>query len=102
MPDETAPKGYWVAHVDVRDIERYQAYINAARPVLAEYDAKFLIRGGEREVREGAFRARTVVLEFKDFETAKACYDSVAYQDAKAFRDLVSTGDMHIIEGYAG
>ena len=45
-------------------------------------------------------RARTVVIEFKDFATAKACYDSVAYQQAKALRDPVSTGDMEIIEGY--
>ncbi|WP_291728480.1 DUF1330 domain-containing protein [Leisingera sp. F5] len=94
------PKGYWVAHVDVQDMERYQDYKTAAQPVLAEFGARFLIRGGEREVREGAFRSRTVVLEFKDFETAKACYDSMAYQDAKAFRDLVSAGDMQIIEGY--
>lgn len=53
-------------------------------------------------MREGQFRARTVVIEFKDFETAKACYDSMAYQDAKALRDPVSAGDMQIIEGYGG
>ena len=40
------------------------------------------------------------MIEFKDFETAKACYDSMAYQDAKALRDPVSAGDMQIIEGY--
>ncbi|NVK14938.1 MAG: DUF1330 domain-containing protein [Rhodobacteraceae bacterium] len=102
MPDETAPRGYWVAHVDIDDMERYKDYINANGPVFAEYGARFLVRGGHREVREGGFRARTVVIEFKDFETAKACYDSMAYQDAKALRDPVSAGDMQIIEGYGG
>ncbi len=94
------PKGYWVAHVDVNDAERYKDYISANGPVFAEYGARFLIRGGPKEVREGQMRARTVVIEFKDFATAKACYDSVAYQDAKALRDPVSAGDMEIIEGY--
>ncbi|AZV78787.1 DUF1330 domain-containing protein [Parasedimentitalea marina] len=96
------PKGYWVAHVDVDDMDRYQGYITANAAPFADFGARFLIRGGTKEVREGQTRARTVVIEFKDFATAKACYDSVAYQDAKALRDPVSTGDMEIIEGYGG
>lgn len=95
-------KGYWVAHVDVHDMERYKDYITANAAPFAEYGARFLIRGGTKEVREGQMRARTVVIEFADFATAKACYDSVSYQDAKALRDPVSTGDMEIIEGYDG
>lgn len=95
-------KGYWVAHVDVHDMERYKDYIAANGTAFTEHGAKFLVRGGRKEVREGAMRPRTVVIEFKDFATAKACYDSIAYQDAKALRDPVSTGDMEIIEGYAG
>ncbi|EEW57676.1 DUF1330 domain-containing protein [Tritonibacter mobilis] len=95
-------KGYWVAHVDIDDMERYKAYIDANAVPFREYGARFLVRGGTKEVREGQMRARTVVIEFEDFTTAKACYDSVAYQQAKALRDPVSTGDMEIIEGYDG
>lgn len=95
-------KGYWVAHVDVNDPERYKDYIAANATPFAEYGARFLVRGGDKEVREGQMRARTVVIEFRDFETAKACYDSVSYQDAKALRDPVSTGDMEIVQGYDG
>lgn len=95
-------KGYWVAHIDVHDLERYKDYVAANAAPFAEYGARFLIRGGSKEVREGQMRARTVVIEFADFETAKACYDSVSYQDAKSLRDPVSTGDMEIIEGYDG
>jgi len=94
------PKGYWVAPVDVDDLDRYKEYVAANAAPFAEYGARFLVRGGPKEVREGAMRARTVVIEFKDFTTAKSCYDSVSYQDAKALRDPVSTGDMEIIEGY--
>lgn len=95
-------KGYWVAHVDVHDMDRYKNYIAANGAAFSEFGATFLVRGGQKEVREGQMRSRTVVIEFKDFATAKACYDSIAYQDAKALRDPVSTGDMEIIEGYAG
>ncbi|MFP3382626.1 MULTISPECIES: DUF1330 domain-containing protein [Tritonibacter] len=95
-------KGYWVAHVDIDDMERYKEYVAANAIPFADYGARFLVRGGPKEVREGQMRSRTVVIEFKDFATAKACYDSVAYQDAKSLRDPVSTGDMEIIEGYNG
>ncbi len=95
-------KGYWIAHVDIDDMDRYKSYIAANAAPFAEYGARFLVRGGQKEIREGILRSRSVVIEFKDYETAKACYDSIAYQEAKAFRDPVSTGDMEIIEGYDG
>lgn len=95
-------KGYWVAHVDVDDMETYKTYIAANAAPFREYGARFLVRGGQRQVREGKARARTVVIEFDSYQTALDCYDSVAYQDAKALRDPVSTGDLVIIEGYDG
>ena len=95
-------KGYWVAHVDVDDIETYKGYIAANAAPFAEFGARFLVRGGTRTVCEGQARARTVVIEFDSYATALACYDSVTYQQAKALRDPVSTGDMVIIEGYDG
>lgn len=95
-------KGYWVAHVDIDDMDVYKNYIAANAAPFAEYGARFLVRGGPREVREGQARARTVVIEFDSYEKALACYDSVSYQDAKALRDPVSTGDLVIIEGFDG
>jgi uncharacterized protein (DUF1330 family) len=41
-----------------------------------------------------------VVIEFPSYAAALACYDSPAYQAAKALRDPVSTGDLVIVEGY--
>ncbi len=95
-------KGYWVAHVDVEDMETYKNYIAANAEPFSAYGARFLVRGGSREVREGAARARTVVIEFPSYEQALACYESEGYQKAKALRDPVSLGDLVIIEGYDG
>ncbi|MBC7153922.1 MAG: DUF1330 domain-containing protein [Rhodobacteraceae bacterium] len=95
-------KAYWVAHVDVEDAAVYQRYVAANAAPFAKYGARFLVRGGPREVVEGAARARTVVIEFPSLEQARACYASPEYQAAKALRDPVATGDLVIIEGYDG
>ena len=95
-------KGYWVAHVDVDDIETYKKYIAANAGPFAEYGARFLVRGGEHQIREGSVRQRTVVLEFDSYETAVACFESDTYQQAKAIRDPVAVSDMVIVQGYDG
>lgn len=93
-------KAYWVAHVDVRDPQAYEAYRAANAIPFAKYGARFLVRGGDQTQMEGSSKARTVVIEFKDYETALACYESAEYQAAKALRDPVSSGDLVIVQGY--
>ncbi|MDQ2089161.1 DUF1330 domain-containing protein [Marimonas arenosa] len=95
-------KGYWVARVDVDDLETYKQYIAANAAPFAEYGARFIVRGGQFECKEGSSRSRNVVIEFPSYEAALACYDSASYQAAKALRDPVSTGDLVIVEGYDG
>ncbi|WP_421704757.1 DUF1330 domain-containing protein [Aliiroseovarius sp.] len=96
------PKGYWIGRVDVHDLEEYKKYIVANAVAFEKFGARFLIRGGDFEVREGQARSRNVVIEFPSYQAAKDCYDSPEYQAAKAFRVPVSEGDVLIIEGYEG
>ncbi|MGB1413383.1 MAG: DUF1330 domain-containing protein [Paracoccaceae bacterium] len=93
------PKAYWVAHVDVNDPAAYENYKAANAVAFAKYGAKFIVRGGKQAIREGQSRARTVVLEFQDYDTAMACYNSPEYQKALAIRKDISTGDLVIVEG---
>ena len=93
-------KGYWVAHVDVHDAQVYEKYRQANAEPFAAFGARFLVRGGPQDVREGQQRSRTVVIEFPSLAQAIACYESEAYQRAKDSRAAVSEGDMVIIEGY--
>ena len=95
-------KGYWIAHVDVDNPEGYKAYVAANAEAFAKFGARFLVRGGTFECPEGKTRSRNVVLEFKDYATALACYRSPEYQKAIALRRPHSTGDVVIIEGYDG
>lgn len=103
MSDKELPlKGYWIGTVDVTDPNAYKDYIAANAVAFEKYGAKFLVRGGRTETLEGRFRARTVVLEFKDYETALACYHSPEYTTARALRDKASLGDLIVAEGYGG
>jgi uncharacterized protein (DUF1330 family) len=96
------PKAYWVARIDVTDPDAYKQYVAANAAAFSKYGAKFLVRGGKAETREGSARARNVVLEFKDYETAKACYESPEYLAAMKLRENASVGDLVIVEGYDG
>jgi uncharacterized protein (DUF1330 family) len=95
-------KGYWIARIDIHNMEGYKEYIAQNGAVFAKYGAKFLVRGGQHEVKEGSSRSRNVVLEFKDYETALACYNSPEYARLVAIRSPHSQGDLVIIEGYEG
>jgi uncharacterized protein (DUF1330 family) len=93
-------KGYWVARVDVHDAEAYKAYVAANAVAFAKYGGTFIVRGGRFEAPEGTPRARNVVIEFKDYDTAVACYRSPEYAVAKALREPAAVADLLIIEGY--
>ncbi|WP_298861343.1 DUF1330 domain-containing protein [uncultured Sulfitobacter sp.] len=93
-------KGYWIGNMDVRDAAIYEKYRVANAKPFADYGAKFLVRGGTQQVREGKAHARTVVIEFPSYADAVACYESPGYQNAKDIRMTVSDGSLVIIEGY--
>ena len=92
-------KGYWIAHVDVRDAEGYKDYVETAKPAFERFGAKFLARGGPYEAMEGVGRGRNVVIEFDSVDVAKACYNSSEYQAAKAIRQKYAEAEMIILEG---
>ncbi len=95
-------KGYWIAHVDVSDPEGYKEYQAANAVAFKKYGARFLVRGGTSELPEGKLRSRHVIIEFKDYATALACYSSPEYAAAKEKRKGKSEMDAAIVEGYDG
>lgn len=96
------PKGYWIAHVTVKDPEGYKAYVAANAEPISRFGGRFVVRGGKYETRKGLERQRHVVIEFDSFEKAKACYDSPEYQAAAKIRDAHADVDIVIVEGYEG
>jgi uncharacterized protein (DUF1330 family) len=95
-------KGYWVARVDVSDLEKYKEYIAANAAPFKKFGAHFLVRAGRFENPEGSSRSRNVVIEFPSYQAALDCWHSPEYQEAIKLRLPVSVNDLVIIEGYDG
>jgi uncharacterized protein (DUF1330 family) len=95
-------KAYWVVRADVTDPDQYQKYVEANAEPLARHGAKFLVRGGRFDCKEGSSRPRNVVLEFPSLEAAEACYRDPGYQRAIKLREGAATFDLIIAEGYDG
>jgi uncharacterized protein (DUF1330 family) len=95
-------KGYWIVRGDVADPEAYKAYVAANAEAFRKFGARFLVRAGTFKAVEGESRSRNVVIEFKDYATALACYDSSEYAAAKALRLGAANIDIVVIEGYDG
>lgn len=93
------PKGYWIARVDVRDLERYKDYVATAKPAFERYGANFLARGGAFTPLEGQARGRNVVIEFPSLQHAVDCYNSPEYQAAAKIRHEVADAEMVVVEG---
>jgi uncharacterized protein (DUF1330 family) len=92
-------KGYWIAHVDVRDAERYKDYVAAAKAAFEKFGARILARGGAFEVLEGKGRARNVIIEFPSLKAAQDCYRSPEYEAARAIRQQVADAELVLVEG---
>lgn len=96
------PKAYWIATVTVTDPEGYKKYLAANGAAFKKYGGRFVTRGGRHQVLAGKGRERNVVIEFDDFDTAVACYNSPEYQHAIAERGESAEVDLVVVEGYDG
>ena len=95
-------KGYWIARVDVHNDEGYKAYAANNPAIFKKFGGRYVVRGGKFNGIEGTSRSRNVVIEFTDYETAMACYNSTEYQANIKVRQPHSNADLVIIEGYDG
>jgi uncharacterized protein (DUF1330 family) len=93
---------YWIANVEVHDLDTYKRYSAMATAPIQEQGGEFLVRGGEVEVLEGDWMPRTVVVRFPSREAALAAYHSPAYQAALELADASSTRRLVIADGLEG
>ena len=93
-------KGYWVAKANVIDGDKQGAYGKLAEVVIAKFNGKFLVRGGEQITKEGAEFMRNVVVEFPSFAVALQAYESDDYKQALAVLDGGAERAYAIVEGY--
>lgn len=95
-----AVAAYVIAEISVTDPEVYEKYRAAAPPSVAAFDGAYRVRGGAVTPLEGgAPTGRVVVLEFPDVATARAWYESDAYQEVVGFRLASADTRAFIVEG---
>ena len=95
-------KAYWIARVEVKNEDGYKPYAAANPAIFKKFGGRFIVRSGKFECPEGQSRSRNVVIEFPDYATALACYNSPEYQANIKVRQPHSVADLVIIEGFDG
>ncbi len=74
--ENNVAKGYWVVRVDVSNPDEYAKYAVGNPAIFAKFGGRFIARGGKSAAVEGSGRTRNVLIEFPDYETALACFNS--------------------------
>ena len=73
---------YVVVHATVKNAEKLAEYSAAAGPTVASFGGEFVSRGASEVLSGNHPHGVMVVLKFADRATAKAWYNSPAYQAA--------------------
>jgi len=91
---------YVIAQLTVTDPEGFEAYRQAAQPVVEAYGGRFLVRGGTLSALEGdTGRPSVIVLEFPDKAAAERFYNSPEYRAILPMRLNASSGTVIVVEG---
>jgi uncharacterized protein (DUF1330 family) len=91
---------YIISDVTLRDGPAVDTYRQRAAASIAQHGGHYVVRGGEIEVLEGAWRPHTIIIaEFPDMERARAWYGSAEYASALAIRDQALSRNLILVEG---
>lgn len=91
---------YMIARINVTDWDRYNEYIKVTPGIIAKYEGRFIVRGGEMVTLEGPEEKwRIVVVEFPDLQRAKDFYNSADYTDARKIREGAALAQFVAVEG---
>ena len=93
-------KAYWVAnYTEIKDTERLKKYAIKAKEAVEKYSGKLLARSANNITLQGREMVRVALAEFPDIETAKKCYNSDEYVEARKHLENNATRDHIIFEG---
>ena len=91
---------YVISEVEVLDEALAEVYKELAAASIAKYGGRYLARGAEAEVVEGAQTTRRmVIVEFPSIEQARHWYSSTAYAEALRVREAALDRRLIFVEG---
>jgi uncharacterized protein (DUF1330 family) len=92
--------GYVIADVEVTDAELFEKYRKLVPATVEAFGGRYIVRGGASEVVEGEGTPhRTVIIEFENFEKAKAWHSSEEYAGPKQMRIDSTNSSVIIVDG---
>lgn len=93
-------KAYLIAHIEVTNPELMEKYRDQVPKIVAKYQGKYLVRGGDSEILEGDyFKHRIVLLEFPSRQQANNFYNSEDYAPLKMLRIEAGNNSSVLVEG---
>jgi uncharacterized protein (DUF1330 family) len=91
---------YVISEVEVRDPSAIEAYRTLAAKTIAQYDGRYLARGGAAEVVEGGPPPKTIiVVEFPTMARLREWYASPEYAEALKRRRIALERHLMFVEG---
>src|SRR5262245_18694426 len=84
----------------ISDPETYACYRAQVSQGLTEAGGAYLVRGGDVQVLEGAWRPnRIVVVRFDNVDAARTWWNSPAYGELKRMRQASTMTNMILVKG---
>lgn len=91
---------YVIFDVEIRDMAKYQEFMQGVKPALEQAGGKYLARGGTHRIYEGDWSPRRIVLlEFPSMAAWEQFYYGPVYTGLKAIRDACSSARLVSVEG---
>ena len=91
---------YAIFDVEIRDMNKYQEFMNLAKAAIEAAGGRYLVRGGAHKVYEGDWHPRRIVLfEFPSIAAFESFYYGPVYQDIRPLRDACSSARLVSVEG---
>ena len=91
---------YIIADIDVQDAAGYREYSKRVSATIEAYGGRYLARGGDTTVLEGAWTPhRLVILEFPTREAAETWWNSPEYRPLLEIRQRTSRGSLVLTDG---
>ncbi|SEL48387.1 DUF1330 domain-containing protein [Streptacidiphilus jiangxiensis] len=91
---------YALAHVHTVEFgPEIVAYLEGIDATLDPFGGRFLVHGNPVDEVEGSWKGDLILIEFPDFERARAWWDSPAYRELAPLRTRHMVADIVLVPG---
>lgn len=91
---------YLIADIEITDSEAYEGYRKSVAATIEAYGGRYLTRGADVNVLEGAWRPkRLVIIEFPTMAKLNAWYECPEYRPLRDIRQRASLSKLIVQEG---